>query len=67
MANNMVNWEVFFGNSSTEEALAEFVVDIHSFQTLKIGCYYHKNCVLEIDKMKHRGYKKSRKMLDRLC
>jgi len=56
---NKINWEVFFGNSSTEEALAYFAQGRYSFDKFAEECW-PKECKLEIKLMKSKGYKKCR-------
>lgn len=53
------NWKVFFGNSSTEEAIVLFVRGEYSFDDFIRACW-PKECKRAIRQMKHKGYKKCR-------
>jgi len=55
-----INWEIFFGASSLVEAIIEFAYLNHSFKEFKNNCY-PKECKEVISKLKHKGYKKSRR------
>lgn len=55
-----INWEVFFGNSSTEEAIAYFIQGKYSFKSFSQACW-PKDCKSAIKRMKHKGYKKCRR------
>lgn len=54
-----INWEIFFENSSTEEAIAYFAQCKYSFKKFFEACW-PKDCKNEINRMKQSGYKKSR-------
>ncbi len=56
----MVDWEIFFGNSSVESALAEFVLGVSNFKQFSRGCW-PADCKAAIKKLKARGYKKARR------
>lgn len=55
----MIKWKYFFGNSSTEEALAAFVKGHYTFNELYKNCW-PRECKMEIKKMQRKGYKKMR-------
>lgn len=53
-----VNWEVFFGNSSTEEAICLFAGGYSTFKQFSSECW-PKECKQAIRHLKRRGYTKS--------
>lgn len=56
----MIKWDLFFGNSSTEEALLDFV-NGDSFTQFRKSCRYPRGCRQEIEKLRNRGYERARK------
>ncbi len=56
----MINWEIFFGNSSTEAAIAEFCLGVLDFTQFSRACW-NKECKKTIKELKRRGYKKARR------
>ena len=58
-----IDWEIFFGNSSTIEALCYFVLG-GSFTDLNKRCW-PKECKIAVKHLKHRGYLKSRRAAKR--
>lgn len=69
MTNKRIDWEVFFGDSSSEEAICLFAVGKLSFKEFSNNCSYSKERKITIKYLKHIGYKKSiinaRKALNR--
>lgn len=55
-----INWEIFFGNSSTEEAIVYFAKGKYSFKKFIEECW-PKECKSSIQVMKYKGYKKCRR------
>jgi hypothetical protein len=56
----MINWNIFFEDSSIEEAIKEFAYLNSSFSKFNSSCY-RKDCKLAIKSLKNKGYKKSRR------
>jgi hypothetical protein len=54
-----INWECFFDNSSTTEALIYFAYTKYSFKTFSQDCWPNE-CKMYIKMMSRIGYKKSR-------
>jgi len=53
-----IDWEVFFGNSSTEEALCIFATHNCSFDEFSANTHCFGECQPAIKTLKNRGYKK---------
>lgn len=53
-----INWEIFFGDSSSEEAICLFALGKYSFKEFSDNCW-GKNRKEAIKNLKQRGYKKS--------
>lgn len=53
-----VNWEIFFGNSSTEEAICLFAGRYSTFKQFSAECW-PKDCKATIRYLKTRGYEKA--------
>ena len=54
-----INWEVFFGNSSTEEAICLFALGRYSFKRFSLECW-SRSCKNVIKRLKCCGYIKAR-------
>jgi hypothetical protein len=55
-----IKWEIFFGNSSTEEAICLFASGHSTFNQFIKNCW-QKECKEAIKKLKHRGYVKAKR------
>lgn len=55
-----INWEIFFGNSSTEEAICLFASGQSTFKQFSNECW-PRDCKEAIKILKHRGYKKAKR------
>jgi hypothetical protein len=56
-----INWEVFFGDSSSEEALCLFAAGYSTFKQFMEDCSYSKERKAIIKKLQHRGYVKAKR------
>ena len=54
-----INWEIFFGDSSSEEALCLFAIGQVSFNEFSNLCSYSLERRNVINKLKYIGYRKS--------
>ena len=54
-----INWEIFFGDSSSEEAVCLFASRLLTFKQFAEYCSYSDNRLAAIKVLKHRGYNKS--------
>lgn len=54
-----IDWEIFFGDSSSEEALCLFAGHHLSFKEFLKACSYSRERKQVIRRLKTRGYKKS--------
>jgi len=59
-----IDWEIFFGNSSTEEAICLFAMGKYSFEHFSQECW-PSDCKLAIKHLKRRGYVKARRAAQR--
>lgn len=55
-----INWEDFFGNSSTTEAIILFALGKFTFKKFSQECW-PKECKAAIKVLKQKGYAKSRR------
>lgn len=53
-----INWEIFFDNSSTVDAIIDFINGNYTFKQFENACWT-KDCKIAIRCLKSRGYKKS--------
>lgn len=60
VSTNKVNWEDFFGNSSTTEAVILFALGKFTFKKFAEECW-PKECKIAIRVLKQRGYVKARR------
>lgn len=60
-----INWEWFFGNSSTEEAIGYFAKGRLTFKQFAKNVNYHSECRKIIPILKVKGYKKSKGLAQR--
>lgn len=60
MSKMRIDWNIFFDNSSTEEAIILFALGHYSFKRFSQECW-PKECKLAIKYLKHRGYTKARR------
>lgn len=61
MNKNRINWEAFFGDSSSEEAICLFAAGYSTFQQFREDCSYSKERKTIIAQLQHRGYAKSKR------
>jgi hypothetical protein len=54
-----INWEIFFGDSSSEEAIVLFALGKSTFNEWAANCSLTKERVKTIKILKQRGYKKA--------
>jgi hypothetical protein len=54
-----IDWEIFFGDSSSEEALCLFATHQSSFNEFIANCHYSKERKDSIRILRNRGYKKA--------
>lgn len=54
-----INWEIFFGDSSSEEALCRFAARTSSFKEFSANCSYSRERLTIITTLKQRGYERS--------
>lgn len=56
----VINWKIFDKNTSTREALQEFVLGFYNFKDLEEECW-PKECKIEVCKMRLLGIRNARK------
>lgn len=54
-----INWEIFFGDSSSEDALMSFAEHRSTFDEWMANCSFSEERVKAIKALKSRGYKKA--------